>query len=129
MKRFSYPLLFGLSYVGTRYFGLEKTVLAFQKVGTELRRLPVFGAIDDEKIQEDLFKSYSSLPLAIRCLDQAVVTWYLLNLHGHRAEMKIGVNITPFMSHAWVELDDKKFVDSVYIPDMEVVANYPAWQT
>ena len=127
MRKFTYSFLFALSYLGTRYLGLEKTVNSFKRVGMRLRRLHTFRSIDDKNMTETLFRSYSSLPLAIRCLDQAVVTWYLLNLHGHRAEMKIGVNVAPFMSHAWVELGEKRFVDSVYIPDMEVVANYPAW--
>ena len=84
-------------------------------------------SLKPEEIERAVSKSYSALPLAIRCFDQATVTWYLLNLNGHAAEMKIGVTLAPFMSHAWVELGEKRYVNSVFIPDMEVVATYPAW--
>ena len=129
MYRISYPILFGLSYFGTRFWGLEKTILGFKNLGMWWRKFGFSFDKTPERLRHDLAVSYGKLPLAVRCLDQAVVTWHLLNLHGHAAQMKIGINLTPFMSHAWVECGAERFVDFVYIPDMQVVADYPAWET
>lgn len=127
MRKFVYPVLFGASYLGTRFVGLERTVAGFQKAGRQLRRFGLGGKRSSDEVVKDLASSYDVLPLSIRCLDQAVVTWSLLNLHGHPARMKIGVMLAPFCSHAWVELDKEVFVDFLYRPDMQVISQFEAW--
>jgi hypothetical protein len=41
----------------------------------------------------------------VQCLQRSCAAIALLRRHGLRAEMVIGVQILPFRSHAWVEVD------------------------
>jgi len=127
LHRITYPCLYGLSYLGTRFVGLEPTVGTFKKIGTRLRKLGLAKSCSAAEIRARLVDSFDLLPVPVRCLDQAIVAWHVLNLHGHDADFKIGVTLAPFASHAWVELGEEKFVDFVFIPDMEVVAEYHSW--
>ncbi len=127
MPRAFYPLLFALSYVGTRFRGVEVTARCFKALGAGLLKLGARPRLSPDQINADLGKSYHSLPLAVRCLDQAIVTWFLLNLNRHKAELKIGFTLSPFMSHAWVEAGDEKFVDFIYREDMHEVARFAPW--
>ena len=123
-----YGFLILTSYVGTKLFGLERTIFFFKRMGERFRRLfPQRTQKDPETIYRAINRGYSWLPLAIRCLDQAIVSWYLFNIYGHKASMKIGVTLSPLSSHAWVEVERKVFVMNAWIPDMQVMADYPAW--
>lgn len=129
MYRIIYPVLFVISYLGNRFGGLDRTIKGFERAGQLWRRLGLGGSLSPETIRARINASYGVLPLAVRCLDQAVVTWHLLNLNGHAAELKIGVTLAPFLSHAWVDLGSERFVDFVHIEDMQIVASYGPWQT
>lgn len=122
----SYYCIYVLSFIGTKYFGLEQTVLGFKKIGLWLRRRFQFNQSVDV-IEKQLEKTLHKIPLSIKCLDQAVVSWFWFNLNHHRAALKIGVSLTPLESHAWVELGDRIFVRSTSIPDLKVVAEYGSW--
>lgn len=41
----------------------------------------------------------------VLCLQRSSATTLLLRRHAMNAEMVIGIQLTPFKSHAWVELD------------------------
>ena len=122
----SYYSIYVLSFIGTKYFGLERTVLNMKKLGLSLRRVFQFKQ-SVETIEQRLEKTLHQVPLSIKCLDQAVAFWFWFNLNGHRATLKLGVSLTPLESHAWVELGDKIYVRSTSIPDLKVVAEYGSW--
>lgn len=41
----------------------------------------------------------------VRCMQRSAATTILLRRHGLASEMVIGVQILPFASHAWVEIE------------------------
>ena len=55
----------------------------------------------------------------VLCLQRSAAATVLLRSHGWPAEMVIGVQILPFQSHAWVEIDgmvvnDKPYMREIY---------------
>lgn len=78
-------------------------------------------------IERKLERALHKVPLAVKCLDQAIVTWFWLNVNGHKAILRIGVSVTPLESHAWVVLGNKVFVEATSIPDLSIVAEYESW--
>lgn len=52
------------------------------------------------------------------CLQRSAVTTLLLRRHGWPAEMVIGVQMLPFKSHAWVEVEARIVNDKPYMPDI-----------
>jgi hypothetical protein len=118
----------GAAYLGTKFVGLDSTISLFQRAGLLWTQLFPKSGKDQARIWREVEASYQCLPIAVRCLDQALVTWCLLNRHGYPARMKIGVNMTPVASHAWVECGNRTFLESIVIPDLHVVAEYGPWR-
>jgi len=54
----------------------------------------------------------------VLCLQRSAATAMLLRRHGFSAELVIGVQIIPFRSHAWVELDRRVINDKPYMPEL-----------
>ncbi len=52
----------------------------------------------------------------VLCLQRSAATTLLLRRHGCPAQMVIGVQLLPFKSHAWVEVDGRVVNDKPYIP-------------
>lgn len=55
----------------------------------------------------------------VLCLQRSSATALLLRRHGWKAERVIGVQLLPFKSHAWVEIDrlvvnDKPYMNEIY---------------
>jgi hypothetical protein len=55
----------------------------------------------------------------VRCLQRSAATACLLKKFGFPAEMVVGVQQTPFLAHAWVELggrvvNDKPYMSEIY---------------
>jgi Transglutaminase-like superfamily len=125
----TYPFLFGASFFGTKLVGLKDTVRAFEKVGRYQRKIkwPFSSPPSVEALEKKIARGYALVPLPIQCLDQSLVTWYLFNLHGHPANLKIGVSLTPLRSHAWVETEGKISGDVPGLADLRVVAEYQSW--
>ena len=112
----TYSLLYTLSFLSTKFLGLERTTKYFRALGQFLRRLNTFDETPDI-LEKRLASGLERVPLAAKCLDQAVVAWYVLNLHGHPAILKIGISLTPLESHAWVDLNHQIFVDTYNLTD------------
>lgn len=53
----------------------------------------------------------------VLCLQRSAATAVLLRRHGWTAEMVIGVQMLPFQSHAWVEVDGRIVNDRPYVRD------------
>lgn len=53
----------------------------------------------------------------VLCLQRSAATTLLLRQNGWRAEMTIGVQMLPFQSHAWVEIQGKIVNDKPYLLD------------
>lgn len=129
---FTYPLLFTVAFLGSKFVGLDKTVRAFQQIGQKVlrirRKIPwAIGEKSVGELESRIATGYKFLPLPIQCLDQSLVSWYLLNLNGHSACLKIGLSLTPLRSHAWVEVEETILGDIAGLSDMKVVAQYSAW--
>jgi hypothetical protein len=54
----------------------------------------------------------------VLCLQRSAVAAVLLRRKGWQAEMVIGVQIFPFKSHAWVEVQGTVVNDKPYMSDM-----------
>jgi hypothetical protein len=54
----------------------------------------------------------------VLCLQRSAVTTVLLRQYGWVAEMVIGAQVRPFISHAWVEIDGSVIGDKPYIREM-----------
>jgi len=123
----TYAFLYVFSFLCTKGLGLERTTSVFRKIGLFLKRFFSFHQ-ETDLIEKKLARGLEKVPVAAKCLDQAVVAWYVLNLHGHPASLKIGISLTPLESHAWVVSEGKVFVDTYNIPDLKVVAEYGPWK-
>jgi hypothetical protein len=54
----------------------------------------------------------------VQCLQRSAATTVLLRRHGWNAEMVIGAQLLPFLSHAWVEIEGCVVNDKPYIPEI-----------
>jgi transglutaminase superfamily protein len=54
----------------------------------------------------------------VLCLQRSAATTLLLRRYGWRAEMVTGVQILPFASHAWVEIEGTVVNDKPYMLDI-----------
>jgi Transglutaminase-like superfamily len=54
----------------------------------------------------------------VRCLQRSAATACLLKNVGFPAEMVVGVQQTPFLAHAWVELDGRVVNDKPYMSEI-----------
>lgn len=54
----------------------------------------------------------------VLCLQRSAATTLLLRRHGHAAEMVFGVQLVPFKSHAWVEVNAQVVNDKPYVRDI-----------
>lgn len=124
MLRFS--ALYLISFLFSKFLGLDKTVRFFRWGGTLLQPFLSHTRSEDQ-IELELKKALEKVPLAAKCLDQAIVTWTVLNFHRYPAQLKIGLSITPLESHAWVMVRERIFVDSYNLADLTVVAEYGSW--
>jgi hypothetical protein len=57
-------------------------------------------------------------PTRVMCLQRSAATTLLLRRHGRIAEMIIGAQVLPLMSHAWVEIDGTVVNDKPYMRDI-----------
>jgi len=121
-----YPILYLFSFLGSKFLGLERTVQLFRGLGIFVRRFFTFSG-DTSTLRNKLEKGLRSVPFAAKCLDQAIVAWYILNLNGHPAILKIGLSLSPIESHAWVSVGNELFGDTYNLKDLTVVAQYPQW--
>jgi hypothetical protein len=54
----------------------------------------------------------------VLCLQRSAATTVLLRRHGWNAEMVIGVQLMPFQSHAWVEVQSRVVNDKPYVTEI-----------
>ncbi len=54
----------------------------------------------------------------VLCLQRSAATVLLLRRHGRKAEMVIGVQVCPFQSHAWVEVDGHVVNEKPYVNEL-----------
>lgn len=121
-----YSVFYVVSFMGTKLFGLEGTILTFQKFGRLLRKCYPFKD-SAEALAKRLERGMHFVPFNVKCLDQAIVAWFALGLHGHSSTLRIGLSIKPLESHAWVVCGNRTFVEAPNIPDLKVVAEYGEW--
>jgi len=118
--------LYLLSFILTKSLGIDRTLRFFQYIGMSLAKLPhPHKSLDG--IEESLTVSLKRVPVAAKCLDQAVIAWTVLNYYHYPAIFRIGLSLSPVESHAWVVVNDRVFVDTYNLTDLKVVAEYPHW--
>ena len=54
----------------------------------------------------------------VLCLQRSAATAILLRRHGWKAQMVLAVQILPFSSHAWVEIEGCVINDKPYMPEI-----------
>lgn len=54
----------------------------------------------------------------VQCLQRSAATTVLLRRYGRNAELVVGAQLLPFMSHAWVEIDGQVVNDKPYMPEI-----------
>jgi hypothetical protein len=54
----------------------------------------------------------------VLCLQRSAATVLMLRRYGWHAEMVIGVQVVPFKSHAWAEVDQKVVNDKPYMHEI-----------
>ena len=54
----------------------------------------------------------------VLCLQRSAATAVLLRRHGWRAQMVLGVQLLPFLSHAWVEVEGRVVNDKPYMSEI-----------
>ena|ERR1700720_3971217 len=54
----------------------------------------------------------------VLCLQRSAATAVLLRHHGWNAQMVLGVQLLPFLSHAWVEIDRRIVNDKPYMTEI-----------
>lgn len=54
----------------------------------------------------------------VQCLQRSAATAVLLQRDGWKAEMVLGVQLLPFLSHAWVEVDGQVVNDKPYMTEI-----------
>jgi hypothetical protein len=120
-------LLLTLSFIGTKFFGLDKTANAVIHLA-RFRKKFSFGTSKKppSEIAENVNSGLRFLPFPVECLDQALVTWYTLNVAGYEATLKIGMKLSPVSGHAWVLCGEERFVLVPGLEDFTVVAEYEA---
>ncbi|MBK6694882.1 MAG: lasso peptide biosynthesis B2 protein [Myxococcales bacterium] len=120
--------LFLLSLAGTRWLGPERTAELLRRLGTARRRVGLAGRHNTkEAVRARVLQALRRVPLPIECLDQALVTWYLLNLKGHPATLKIGMRLSPVIGHAWVDADGTLFGEIPGLEDFAIVNELLPW--
>jgi Transglutaminase-like superfamily len=122
-----YALLLTLSFIGTKFFGLDKTASAVSALARFRKKFSSGGSSKTPiDIAESVNRGLRFLPFPVECLDQALVTWYALNVAGHEATLKIGMKLSPVSGHAWVLCGEERFVLVPGLEDYTVVAEYAA---
>ena len=112
-----------LTFLSSKFLGIERTTQILKKSALSFRRFKK-SSLSLETIEGQLQRSLHRVPFATKCLDQALVAWFYLNLNRHPATLKIGLSITPLESHAWVTAGNRTFVDTYNLSDLTVVAEY-----
>jgi asparagine synthase (glutamine-hydrolysing) len=125
-NRITLPALYAATFAGTRLLGVERTATHLRSLG-KLPQLPWGAKSSLPEIRAGLASGYRLIPLPIQCLEQSLVTWFVLNRLGHPATLKIGARLSPFGSHAWVDLHGDIWGDIPGREEFMVVAEYPAW--
>ena len=55
---------------------------------------------------------------SVLCLQRSAATTILLRRYGFHAQLVIGARVTPFKSHAWVEIDQRVVNDKPYTQEL-----------
>lgn len=121
-------VLLVLSFCSTKLLGLDRSVRIASRVGRCCRPLWKASRLRPaQDIADGVQRGLRYLPFPVECLDQAIVTWFLLNLWRYPAVLRVGMKLSPVSGHAWVLCDAQCFVTTPGLEDFTVVAEYSAW--
>jgi hypothetical protein len=94
----------------------------FQRVHTVVRKQRVH-AVDRPPANELELSGAMDLACVfyfkrVLCLQRSAALVLLLRLQGRAAELIIGAQLCPFLSHAWVEIDRRVINDKPYVQEI-----------
>jgi hypothetical protein len=118
MKRLILECWLRLAYVdlvlGTRSFtAVHETVR-----NTQVRSTPAVARLPYAELCRAVDLACVFYFKRVLCLQRSAATTCLLRRHGWHADMVIGVQMLPFRSHAWVEVDDTVVNDKSYVQEL-----------
>ena len=94
----------------------------FAKIHRLVRSVRTKSVVADQLVLARLFRAVDLASVfyfkEVKCLQRAAVATRLLRKFGIPAEMVIGVQFSPFRSHAWVEVNESVVNDK---PDLRQV--------
>lgn len=67
--------------------------------------------IAPEQLCKSLDRAAAHYPRELHCLKRSAAMTWLLRARGYPATMTIGTCVTPFLAHAWVEVDGRVVSD------------------
>jgi hypothetical protein len=120
-------MVLSLSHLSTKLFGIDRTVRMFHWLGERTKVSKPSDKMPAQEVAERALRGLNILPMRIECLDQAIAVWFSLNRHGHPANLKIGMRLSPLSGHAWVTCGDEVFVTTPGMEDFTIVAAYDPW--
>jgi hypothetical protein len=116
------------SLIWFSYWSLIRADVALLLGGVDgIRRLIKSGRQQDlsrvhraapEEIVEAIDNACIFYPRRVMCLQRSAATVRILRTEGFEADLIIGVQLMPFESHAWVEVDGRVLNDKPYVRDM-----------
>jgi Transglutaminase-like superfamily len=110
------------SWLWLLYFESVMRFRDFKRLHTIVREQNVHAATKAEVTSE---QACHAVDLAcvfyfkrVQCLQRSAATAILLRRLGWKAEMVLGAQLLPFLSHAWVEIDGQVVNDKPYINEI-----------
>jgi hypothetical protein len=124
MKRFRFPWLVVLAWCELARFDIAHVLFRRSGLQTHGARPPRLARCrTDEREMCDAVLLASCLYVRpVRCLQRAVCAARLLKSRGVPATLVVGYRPSPFMAHAWVEVDGRVVDDSpVYAERLHIL--------
>jgi len=103
------------------YFDCIMQFRGFSGVHDRVRRQelrPRRGHVNDNELSYAVDLACVSYFKPVLCLQRSAALTVLLRRQGANAEMVIGAQAVPFLSHAWVEIDGRVVNDRSYVTEL-----------
>jgi hypothetical protein len=107
-------LLLGLAYLSVRLCGLPALLGACQQACQKLRHRDTLSGdarLFSQMIDDVIRAHAASHPFNVECKERGLTCWLLLRKHGLPARLVVGIDLYPFASHCWCELEEQVLTD------------------
>ncbi|WP_263354116.1 lasso peptide biosynthesis B2 protein [Acidicapsa acidisoli] len=104
------------------YFDCVMRFRDFKRLHTVVREQTVHAVARTEVTSEQLCHAVDLACVfyfkRVQCLQRSAAAAVVLRRRGWEAEMVIGAQLLPFLSHAWVEIDGRVVNDKPYVTEI-----------